>query len=189
MNLNIQPTSHFKSILSGNTLASKKSLSGIVKDLKKSPGMSAYQKRMVTRTIYNLNTNPNAVVTNRQSKAVVATMRDQGHLKSRYKDNLGGAIRQVQRTYSANEPQKNDKEEKKLSTREQQKQERKQEARMQMLARERREEAEMEKKGIKYSVGRNVQVSANRIGGMSEEIKESEKDRFDKNQAIDMMID
>lgn len=192
MNLNVQPTSHFKTILSGNTLASKKSLSGIVKDLKKSPGMSAHQKRMVKRTVYNLNTNPNAVVTNRESKAVVATMRDRGHLKTKYKDNLGGAIRQVQHTYSAEEQPTTDKDGnpvKKLSKREREKQERKKEARMQMLARERRDEAEREKKGIKYSVGNNVQVSAKSTGGMSEDIKKTQKDRFEKKQAIDMMID
>lgn len=196
MNLNAQPTSHFKTILSTNTLASKKSLSSIVKDLKKSPGMSEYQKRLVKRTVYDLNTNPNAVVTNRESKAVVAAMRDRGHLKSEYHHNLGAAIHEVQRSHvekisSGKITGKEDKEiqEKRPSRREKIRQEKRERARIDMLNRERREEAEMEEKGIRYTVGRNVQVSAGNSGGMSEEVKKSDRDRFEKNQAIDMMID
>ena len=198
MNLNVQPTSHFKTILSGNTLTSKKSLSSIVKDLKQTPGMSTSQKRLVKKTVYNLNTNPNAVVTNRQSKAVVGAMRDRGHLKERYHKNLGAAIHQVQRAHmeqtpvgktKGKYPEGEEKPEKKLSKREKIKQEKRQQARMNALARERRAEDEMKKRGAKYSVGRNVQVSAKSSGGMSEEVKKSEKERFEKNQAIDMMID
>ncbi len=194
MNLNKQPTAPLRTILSTNTLASKKSLSSIVKDLKKAEGLSAYQKRLVKKTVYNLNTNPEAVVTNRQSKAVVGVMRDRGHLKSKYHTRLGAAIHEVQRagaklsTSDTSKKHTDPDKPKPLSKREQQKETRRKEARMQMLARERREEEERKKRGAKYSAGKKGSISANQKASVSQEVQKAERDRNEK-KAVDIMID
>lgn len=193
MNLNQQPTAPLKSILSTNALASKKSLSSIVKDMKKVEGLSAYQRRLVKKTLYNLNTNPNAVVTSRQSKAIVGIMRDRGHLKSKFHHRLGAAIRQVQHSYKntqtkEKDSEKTDQEDEPLSSHEQQKEERKKESKMRMLARERRDEEEMKKRGATYSAGNSGTVSANQKQSVHQEVQQAERDRNER-KAIDMMID
>ncbi|PIR04432.1 MAG: hypothetical protein COV59_01125 [Candidatus Magasanikbacteria bacterium CG11_big_fil_rev_8_21_14_0_20_39_34] len=183
-----KPSAPLSSIMSTNTIRAKKSLYSIVRDVKKTlPGENLTHKKMIAKTIYKLNNDPHAVVTNRMTKAAVKALGEAGHLKGKWHQNVGAAITHVKHMHektssntdtshmSPEERLKNAKtwEEKKAA----QKAESIQRRRLEARARQARQEAEDQEKGTKLGL-KEWQESTTSIG---EAVKQKERER--KNQA------
>lgn len=133
--LPVKPTKGLASILSSQTLHSGKSFRSIMRDA--TAGLPLDQRRLVKRTLFKLNSNPGAVVTNIMSKQAIKALGDAGVLRGKYQTNAGMAISHVQKMHEAGAPAATPAQKK-----EQEHAEARKAARLQRLARARREEAE-----------------------------------------------
>lgn len=208
--INKMPSLGFSSILSSKTVSSGKSLGSIIKDLNKmnktsadgtTKKMSFNKKNNIAKTIYKMNTNPNAVVTSKMSKSVIKALVDAGHVKPIYTSNLGSAIVKVRKAHLQEVTSGADDKKRELTPIEKRRDEiskKRQAGRLQELAREHRAEAEEKHEaqvGAQvYSLDakkRRAKVSVNDSKTQSESSRVSvtPASAVKSDEAVDIMLD
>lgn len=152
----------------------------------------------MAQTIYKLNTNPNAVVTNRMTRSVIQNLNEAGHLKRQFKNNIGSAITHVKKTHEeANERTPEDKrkdphsyEEKKEARKAEVVKKRRMLSRARAARREAEEAQKVTKLGLEEWQDSNVSIGQ-AIKDKERERQQAAEDSMTElsRKAIDMMID
>lgn len=186
---NTRPLQHLSSIFDPNLVRSGKTMRSIFNTVSKD--LDIEQKRILKKTLSNLQNNPEAVnfsnITITTKQAINKALKP--YLKGKYKNNLSGAVSHVKGMFKSPEKAGADAKKDIKVKFSKEKEQLAEKRRMWGRAREARQEKDLKKRGAIKSIGLNEwQSSKGSIGQALGEEKKKEKEETSK-EVQDMVID